>query len=524
MAEKKKRSPLVLAILDGWGLGPRNKKTNAIFAADTPFFDGAMEKYPNSKLLASGHDVGLEAGQMSGSETGHMNIGAGRIVKQDVRKILEAIDNSSFFHNGAILGAIQHVKRNNSNVHLVGLLGNSDSPHSHPDILLALMILLKNKELKGRVFLHLFTDGRDSYPRSALEHWGALKNQIKYEDLADLASVSGRFYGMDRTKKWDRLISAYDAMVNGRGEKFKSFEEVIEHNYAKNLTDEFIEPAVIVNEEGEAVGQIKDNDSVIFFNFRSDRARQMSKLFVGTNTQIEKDFPKMNFLKNLAFVAMTEFGPDLNLRTAFASPPLVGTLPTALSDIKQLYISETEKYAHITYFINGGYADSVGGEDRILVESPEVCSYDQAPKMAATEITKIVLEELEKSSHDFICINFPNADMVGHTGDFDATKEGVEEVDKQLKKISDLLEIKKGTLIITADHGNADVLFNEELQLPYTFHTKCEVPFILISHDDKFKEMKLENAGRLGNIAPTILEILDIKKPAEMTLPSLLKH
>ncbi len=523
MEKGKKTAPLVLAILDGWGLGPKNKKTNAVFAANTPFFDGIMNDFPNTKLLASGHDVGLEAGQMSGSETGHMNIGAGRIVKQDVRMILESIDNSSFFHNGAILGAIEHAKINKSNIHLVGLLGSSDSPHSHPDILLALMILLKNNNLKGRVFLHLFTDGRDSYPQSALEHWGALKKQIKYENLAILASVSGRFYGMDRTKKWDRLISAYNAMVKGEGAKFKSFEEIVEYNYAKNLTDEFIEPAVIVDEEGEPVGKIEDNDSVIFFNFRSDRARQLSKLFVGTNTQIEKGFPEMSFLKNLAFVAMTNFGPDLNLRTAFSSPLLVGTLPMALSEKRQLYISETEKYAHVTYFINGGYADAVGGEDRILVKSPEVRSYDEAPEMAAKEITKIVSKKLMEDEYDFICINFPNADMVGHTGNFEATKLGIEEVDRQLKKVNDILKIKKGTLVVTADHGNADILFNEELQLPYTFHTKCKVPFVVVSYDDDFSNTKLENIGRLGNVAPTLLEIMGVEQPKEMTLPSLLK-
>jgi 2,3-bisphosphoglycerate-independent phosphoglycerate mutase len=523
MGKEKKKPPFVLAILDGWGMGPENKKTNAIFAAETPFFDGIMKDFPSTTLLASGHDVGLEKGQMSGSETGHMNIGAGRIVKQDVRIILEAIDNSSFFHNGAILGAIEHAKRNNSNVHLVGLLGNSDSPHSHPDILFALMIMLKKNGLDSRVFLHLFTDGRDSYPRSALEHWRSLKNQLEYENLATLASVSGRFYGMDRTKKWDRLVRAYDAMVEGEGEKFRSFEEIVDHNYDKNLTDEYIEPAVIVDENGDAVGKIKDNDSVIFFNFRSDRARQMSKLFVGTNTQIEKGFPQMNFLKNLAFVAMTEFGPDLNIRTAFDSPQLVGTLPMALSNLRQLYISETEKYAHVTYFINGGYADSVSGEERILVDSPEVRSYKDAPKMAAEEITKIVLEKLESDSYDFICINFPNADMVGHTGDFDATKKGIEEIDKQLRRIDELLKEKSGILVVTADHGNADVLFNEELQLPYTFHSKCEVPFVIVSHNENFKDIKLEERGRLGNVAPTILEILEIKKPEEMTLPSLLK-
>ena len=524
MRDQSKKNPLVLAILDGWGVGPESEKTNAIFAADTPFFDAAVKKYPNTTLLASGHDVGLEKGQMSGSETGHINIGAGRVVKQDVRMILEAIDNGSFFRNSALLSAVEHAKNNNSNIHLVGLLGNSDSPHAHPDILLALLILLKQQNLKDRVFLHLFTDGRDSYPQSALEHWKSLENQIKYEGLAKLASVSGRFYGMDRIKKWDRLICAYNAMVLGKGEKFSTFDEIIKSNYEKERTDEFIEPAVLVDEEGEPIGRIKDNDSVIFFNFRSDRARQMSKLFIGNNTAKEINFPKLDLLKNLEFVAMTEFGSDLNLKTAFVSAPLIGTLPLALAPLKQLYISETEKYAHVTYFINGGYADSVGGEDRVLVKSPEVRSYKEAPQMAAKEITRIVLDSLKNQTHEFICLNYPNADMVGHTGDFEKTKKGIEVMDSQLEKINELVKKKSGTLVITADHGNADILFNEELQLPYTFHTKCEVPFVVISYNAKFKGIKLKEGGKLGNVSPTILQILGIEKPKEMELDSLIKE
>ncbi len=523
MGEKKHKAPLVLAILDGWGKGPENIKTNAIFAADTPFVDRVTAEFPNTTLAASGHDVGLEKNQMSGSETGHMNIGAGRIVKQDVRMILESIDNASFFYNSALLSAVKHAIKNKSNIHLVGLLGNSDSPHAHPDILLALMILLKNHKLQSHVFLHLFTDGRDSYPQSALEHWRSLENQIKYEGLATLASVSGRFYGMDRIKKWNRLKKAYDAMVLGKGDKFESFKEIIDFNYKKDRTDEFIEPAVIVDKKGEPVGRIKDNDSIIFFNFRSDRARQMSKLFVGTKVKNKKGFPKIDFLKNILFVAMTEFGPDLNLKTAFISPPLSGTLPMALSDLKQLYISETEKYAHVTYFINGGYADSVGGEERILVDSPEVRSYKEIPEMSAEKITDIVLKTLETGEHDFVCINYPNADMLGHTGDFEAIKKGVEFLDKQLEKLNKMIFKKGGTLVITADHGNADISYNEELKLPYTFHTKCEVPFIVVSYEKKLKKIKLIDGGRLGNVAPTILDILEVEKPTEMTLNSLIK-
>ncbi|MEA2006885.1 MAG: 2,3-bisphosphoglycerate-independent phosphoglycerate mutase [Patescibacteria group bacterium] len=518
---KRNTDPLVLAILDGWGVGPKKKEINAIHAANTPFFDYCLNNYPNTQLGATGTDVGLEKNQMSGSESGHLNIGAGRIVLQDVRTILEAIDNGNFFKNPVFLGTINKVKKKNANIHLVGLMGNKDSPHAHPDIVLALLILFEKHNLKGRVFLHLFTDGRDSFPKSALELWSRWKRMIKKTNVGKVASVSGRFFGMDRLKNWDRLKKAYDAIVEGRGEKYSSFEKLIEENYKKGRTDEYIEPAVLVK-NGKPVGKIKNDDGVIFFNFRSDRARQFSKLFVGTNTEKEKSFPKHKILKDISFVAMTNFGPDLKLRTAYPSSPLISTLPTALEDLRQLYIAEMEKFAHVTYFINGGYSDSIAGEERHMIDSPKTKSYADKPEMSASEIADNIVGSIEKDLFDVIVVNFANADMVGHTGNFRATIKGIECVDEQLKKIFAKIKKKNGTMVITADHGNADIMVDEESGRPFTFHTKNPVPFIVASDEQRMKLIKLHNGGVLANIAPTITDIMDIEKPKEMTEKSLI--
>ena len=514
------KQPLVLAILDGWGIGPKDRKTNAIHAARTKFFDHAMKNYPSTQLKASGKAVGLEEDQMSGSETGHLNIGAGRMVIQDVRLILEAIDNGSFFHNPVFLGTIEHARKHESNIHLVGLLGNEDSPHAHPDILLALLILLKKHQFEGKVFLHLFTDGRDSFPRSAKDHWRKWKKMVVEKKMCQLASVSGRFYGMDRSKNWDRLMKAYDAIVAGKGEKYTKLEEVLDANYKKNRTDEYIKPAVLIK-GGKPVGTVKDGDGVIFFNFRSDRARQFSKLFVGTNTKKENGFPKIKPLKNLSFVAMTNFGPDLNLKTAYPSNPLSSTLPAVLKDKKQLYIAETEKFAHVTYFINGGYSEAIGGEDRVMIASPKVRSYADQPQMSAIDVADVITKSLLYGVYEIIVVNFANADMVGHTGDFNATKKAVQVVDKQLIKIYKEIRKRDGILLITADHGNADVMVDKGSGRPFTFHTKNPVPLVLISDRKQHKNIKLME-GSLSNIAPTILELTQTNQPEEMLADSLI--
>lgn len=509
----KKQKPIALVILDGWGVGEKKTRINAIEAARTPFYDHLLKFYPNTILDASGTSVGLEKNQMSGSETGHLNIGAGRIVKQDVRIILEEINNGNFFKNPVFLSTISHVKKTNSSVHLMGLMGNSDSPHSHPDIFIALLSLLKKSNVK-KVFLHLFTDGRDSFPKSAIEHWKKWEKMISIIGIGKLATVSGRFYAMDRTKNWERLIRAYDVMTRGEGMKAENMEEVIERNYKLGNTDEFIEPTVIV-EKGRPVGKIKEGDAIFFFNFRSDRARELSKLFVGTKVKKEMDL-KFKEYKNIHFVAMTNFGPDLNLKTAYISHPIVNTMPNLMQDYKQLYISETEKYAHVTYFINGGYADPIDGEERIIIPSPQIRSYAEKPEMASEEITSLIEKYLENDIYNFIVVNFPNADMVGHTGNYYATIRAIEAIDRKLKRIYKKISGKGGIMIVTADHGNADIMVDPHSGRPFSFHTKNPVPFIIASEEKKIHKIKLKNKGRLANILPTILGLAEVEKPENL--------
>ena len=515
-SKMKKKNTTILAILDGWGVGPKDD-TNAIYLAKTPVFSYLQEKYPYAQLKATGRDVGLDSNQTSGSETGHMNIGAGRIVKQDSRKISESINTGTFFHNPAYLGAISHVKKNGSNLHLAGLLGNEDSPHMNPYHLEALLLLAKRNNVKN-VFIHFFTDGRDSFPKSALTHLASWKKIIKQVGVGKIASLVGRFYAMDRAKNWDRLKIAYELMALGKGKKFSQAEEAVRYNYQNNLTDEYLEPSLIGGKEQRFI-TINNNDSVIFFNLRSDRARQFAKLFVLEKSKETKlPIPR---LKNLYFVAMTNFGPDLPVHTAFQEHPINGTLPAALTKFSQLYIAETEKFAHITYFLNGGYSDAISGEDRMMIPSLIVKNYAARPAMAAEKITTRVAKAMQKSQYDFIALNFANADMVGHTGDMKAAVKAAEFVDKCLGKLYRELEKSGGNLIVTADHGNADCMWDKQAKLPMTFHTKNPVPFILAGK--KYLNAKLEAGGVLGNITPTICDVMQIEKLPEMKLKSLIK-
>lgn len=521
MENKNKQAPFVLVILDGWGVAPPSR-ANAIAVAKTPFFDYLCENYPSTTLGATGKSVGLEDNKMSGSEAGHMNIGAGRIVLQDSYFISKSIREGSFFINPALAGAANHVKKNKSRLHVMGLIGDSDSPHSDPEHFRAILKLARKHNIQ-EVFCHLFTDGRDSYPQSAHEHLKHFRKIIAEEGVGKIATLGGRFYAMDRVKNWKRLTLAYDAMVFGRGEKAKSAEEAIDLAYAKKLTDEYVLPTVIM-ENGAPVAEIADNDSVIFFNLRSDRARQFTKLFEANNKEriILDDMPVIDKKKNLYFVAMTDFGPDLDIHTAFGSRIIDATLPMALDRFKQLYIAESEKFAHVTYFLNGGYADPVNGEDRIMIKSPEMDSYAKVPEMSAGEITGKVSGFIKNGAYDFITLNFANADMVGHTGDFGATVKAVEFLDKQMKILAKEILKRDGTLMITADHGNADDMIDFATNQPNTFHSKNPVPFIIAG--DKFRQKKLKEKGVLGNIAPTILDILGVEKLMPMKKESLLGH
>lgn len=516
----KINTPILLTILDGWGVAPPSK-ANAISVAKTPFFDRLQEIYPSITLGATGRSVGLEDNRMSGSEAGHMNIGAGRIVFQDSYIITKSIKDGSFFKNSVLMGAIKHAKKNKSQLHLMGLMGDMDSPHSNPEHFRALLKLAKKNKAE-EVYCHLFTDGRDSYPKSAFDHLRYFRKIMKQEGIGKIATISGRFYAMDRVKNWKRLTLAYDAMVFGQGEKSPSAEEAIGNAYKNNLTDEYVLPTVIT-ENGRPIAEISNNDSVIFFNLRSDRARQFTKLFEANNDEmiIKDDMPVIDKKKNLYFVAMTDFGPDLDIHTAYGGRIIDSTLPMVLNKFTQLYIAESEKFAHVTYFLNGGYADPVNGEDRIMIKSPKTDSYAKIPEMSAGAITKKVSESLKKNKYDFTVMNFANADMVGHTGDFGATVKAVEFIDKQLKILANEIIKKKGIMIITADHGNADDMIDFDTNQPNTFHTKNPVPFLLVG--DKFKKVKLREDGVLGNIAPTILDIMGMEKPIAMKKNSLLR-
>lgn len=515
------KNPTLLIILDGWGVAPPSRG-NAIILAKTPVIDRLYEIYPTTTLSATGEDAGLDKNQMSGSEAGHMNIGAGRIAEQDSHRITRKINDGSFFRNPALAGAIEHVKRYNGNLHIMGLMGYSDSPHSNPEHFRAILKLAKEKRIK-EIYCHLFTDGRDSYPQSALTHLEYFKKIIKGEKIGKIATICGRFYAMDRSKNWERLAKAYDAIVFSIGEKANSAEEAIKRAYEKNFSDEYI-PAAVIHENARPVMNLKKNDGLIFFNLRSDRARQFTKLFASVNKEriIIDNMPVMDRIENLYFVAMTDFGPDLSINTAFQSHSLLKTLPMVLENRRQLYIAEMEKYAHLTYFFNGGYPDPVGGEERITIPSPKVDSYAQIPEMSAGIITKSVVKYIEEGKYDFIAINFANADMVGHTGNLKATVKAIEFLDKQLAKIVKNSLAKEGNIIITADHGNADCMIDlvGGQEMINTFHSKNPVPFLLIGK--KFKKTKLLEGGILGNIAPTILQIMEAEKPREMECDSLI--
>jgi 2,3-bisphosphoglycerate-independent phosphoglycerate mutase len=520
---KNKKRPVVLAILDGWGVGPKDKKINAIEAAGPSFFEKICEKFPYVELNATGEAVGLESDQMSGSEAGHLNIGAGRVVKQDVRTILEDINSGRFFYNPVFSSSVMQAKRNGSDIHLMGLMGNNDSPHSHPDVFLAILTLIKNYCLNSHnhIYFHFFTDGRDSFPKSALEHWQKWKKMIDKIGIGNLASITGRFYAMDRAKNWDRLLKAFEVITLGKGDVFQNIEEAVEFNYKKGNTDEYIEPAII-SENGKPTGIVKNNDLVIFFNLRSDRARQFTKFFAGTQVKREKNFPSINYLKGIDFIAMTNFGPDLNVKTAYPTEPIKGTLPFVLSEKRQLYISETEKFAHVTYFFNGGYSRPIGGEDRIIINSPKVRSYADKPEMSANEIARVIMKNIKSEVYDFITVNFPNTDMVGHTGDFEAAVEAVKVVDEKIGAIYDELKKKNGILIVTADHGNADVMIDQASGRVHTFHTKNPVPFVIVGEDNDIKSIRLREGGVLADVAPTILDLMNIYKPEEMINESLI--
>lgn len=512
---KKITSPLILIILDGWGIS-KPGKGNAITQAYTPFYDKLLKKYPNISIFAHGKHVGLPEGQVGNSEAGHMNIGAGRLIEQDVVKISKAIENGTFFKNAAFLESINHVKKYNSNLHLVGLLSNGMSPHSDPGHLYALLELARKKKVK-KVYLHLFTDGRDSPRYASLNLVHDLEKKLKKNEK--IATIMGRFYGMDRKKSWTRTKKAYNTLVLGEADSVCCARDAVSRSYNKGESDEYIKPTVIGDDPDS---RISDDDSIIFFNLRSDRARQLTKTFVQSkfHLQNENSFKLKKNLKNINFVSLTDFGPDLgNIFTAFPGVDLKETLPMQLSGLSQMYLAETEKYAHMTYFFNGGYPGLVDGEIQKMIPSPNVERYDYTPVMSSTKLVKVVLDSLSRNKFKFVAMNFAAPDMIGHTGNLKAGVKCCEGIDVDLKKIIEAYLSKNGTVIVTADHGNIEKMLNTKTGEVYTEHTTNKVPFIVVS---KNKNIKLKKSGALCDIAPTILDLLDVKKPKLMTGRSLI--
>ena len=515
MSQQKKlvnSGPVVLVILDGFGWAPESAG-NVINKKTVPNFFQYWDNYPHTLLKAHGEAVGLFPNQQGNSEAGHINLGSGRVVKQDLVQISDAIHDGTFFKNEAFRQALYHCQKYHTAVHVLGLLTDGNSAHAYPEHLYAMLEFFR-REGQKEVYLHLITDGRDSPPHGALNYLHELRGHLLAGEK--IATITGRFYSMDRNKFWDRTQAAYEAMVLGKGCQAASAEEAISQAYNRGETDEYICPTVI-QEGKKSVGLVKDNDAIFFINARSDRARQIAKAFVQIDFQKRNPqaFRRSKFPQNTRFVAMTDFGPDLDhIMTAFPSQDLVNTLPMVLGDLRQLYVAESEKYAHITYFFNGGYADPVAGEEREKISSPNVRHYNEQPAMSALGVTRAVLASLEKKQHDFICLNFANPDMIGHTGDMEAARQGLAVVDKSLQKIVRAALKKKGKVLIVADHGNAEDMLNLETGEMRTEHTTNLVPCVLV---DPSAGKKKGRPGSLADVAPTILKLYGRVKPKEMT-------
>ncbi len=503
----------MLMILDGFG-DNKNTDGNAIKLAKTPNIDKLMKKYPNTDIFTSGLHVGLPEGQMGNSEVGHTNIGAGRIVYQELTRITKAIEEGDFFSNPEFIAAIENCKKHNSKLHILGLVSDG-GVHSHNRHLYGLLEMAKRRDFED-VYVHCFLDGRDTPPASAETYVAELQEKMKEKGVGKIASLSGRFYAMDRDKRWQRVQKCYDALVNGEGEKAGDPIKAIEDSYQKEVFDEFVVPTVICN-GNEPVAKIEENDSVIFFNFRPDRAREITRAIV------DPEFDGFETKKmNLYYVCFTSYDETMpNVHIAFKKEPLKNTFGEVVSEagLTQLRIAETEKYAHVTFFFNGGEEKQYPGEDRILVPSPKVETYDMKPEMSAYEVTDKVCKALENDKYDVVILNFANTDMVGHTGSLQAAIKAVEAVDECVGKIVKIIEEKKGNLLITADHGNAEQMIDYKTGEPHTAHTTNPVPIILITDN---KEYKLKENGKLADLAPTMLDLMGINKPEEMTGESLL--
>lgn len=540
--------PVVLLIIDGWGMRVE-KEGNAYLLAARPNFTKLFAGFPNTQLIASEESVGLPHSQAGNSEVGHLNLGAGRIVYQEVLRINRSIADGTFWTNQAFSKAVDHIQKKSSNLHLLGLV-SAGGVHSLLEHLYALLWFCKEKNLpKNRVKIHVITDGRDSPPTSAITYLKELNQKIESLGIGEIATVMGRFYAMDRDNRWERTKLAYEALTDGAGAKAQSGQAAIEASYSKNVTDEFIKPTVIVDKSGMPLGKIEEKDAVIFFNFRPDRARQLTKAFVVDDfATIEaaksaiighetleaarlptqkitrmKTFERKVYLPKLFFVSFTEYEKDLPV-SAIAFPPQKVELPLARviseKNLRQFHIAETEKYPHVTYFFNGGHEIPYSGEDRLMVPSPKVATYDLKPEMSAGKITQVLLEKLNLGFYDFVVCNFANFDMVAHTGNLVAAIRAVEAVDKFVGEIMVRTLNLGGALFVTSDHGNCEEMINHETGNVDTEHNKNPVPVILCWA--KLRGKKYLKPGILADVAPTILDIMGIQKPETMTGVSLL--
>ena len=494
-------------ILDGFGIAP--KEGNAIKAANKPNIDRLFSNNPITQIGASGLDVGLPDGQMGNSEVGHTNIGAGRIVYQELTRITKTIQEDKLKDNQAIVKAMDNALEKGTSLHLMGLM-SPGGVHSHMEHLYGILQLAKDKGLE-KVYVHAFLDGRDVPPASAKEYIQECVDKMAEIGVGKIATISGRYYAMDRDNRWERVVKAYNAMVYGEGVKATDPVAAVQESYDKEVTDEFVVPVVV-----EGGDTIKENDSIIFFNFRPDRAREITRTFVDPDFE---GFERKNGFFPVSFVCMTQYDATMpNVDVAFKPQSLKNTLGEYISDkgLAQLRIAETEKYAHVTFFFNGGVEKQYEGEDRILVKSPAVATYDMQPEMSAYEVTDKLVEAIKSGKYDMIILNFANCDMVGHTGIFDAAVKAVEAVDDCVGKVTDAIAEMGGVALITADHGNADKMVDDDGK-PFTAHTTNPVPFCVIGYDCKLRE-----GGVLADIAPTMLEILGLPQPEEMTGKSII--
>jgi 2,3-bisphosphoglycerate-independent phosphoglycerate mutase len=520
VAGYKRPRPVVLVVLDGWGLNP-SRENNAVALANTPNMDHLWEEYPHTALDASEHAVGLPYGQMGNSEVGHQNMGAGFVVYQELTRLDKAIEDGTFFENPELVGTCDHVLQRGSTLHLLGLLGPG-GVHSHWAHLFALLELAKRKGIE-KVVYHAFTDGRDTPPQSGIGFMETVLARMQEIGVGKVGSVAGRYYAMDRDNRWERVQQAYDALVHGLAARFPDPLSIFRASYQAGVTDEFIAPAIVAG-QGEQPSTIKSGDGVIYFNFRSDRGRELTRAITDPNfTQ----FDRGEKLEDLFFVTMTRYAEDLNVHVAYQAMEVRVPLARVLSDLKmrQFHIAETEKYAHVTFFFNGRTEQPFPGEDRVLVPSPKVATYDLKPEMSAYAIAEELTQRILSREYDFIVANFANGDMVGHSGKLDATIMACEVVDECVGKVYDAVREVGGALMITADHGNAEMMADPQTGEPHTYHTLNPVPFILVAPDGSpLLHAPLRNGGRLCDISLTVLDVMHVDSVPDMTCQTLILH